>query len=146
MMSNTLKSKLTGIAILFFAFILPAFITFTTYATVDNVNSDTTEITMNFIGIIIITSLFFGLIKWQKKRVRNKVDSGLKVSPYWILFLNNTFGLVLLVMFSWFIYTIKDDIVVFSNILIIIIVCELIAYGLKYLQTHFDILIKKESE
>ena len=142
-MTNNMKSKLTGIAILIFAFILPAFITFTTYATLETENS--TKITVNFIGIIVILFLALGMFKWQKKRVRNKVDGGLKVSPYWVLFLNNTFGLVLLSLFTWFIFSIKSEIDVFSKLLIVIIVCEIVAYGLKYLQTHFDILVKEES-
>lgn len=143
-MSNLVKSKLTGLSILFFAFIVPGFITFTTYASLES-QEQSTEITVKLIGIVIILFLGIGILKWQKKRVRNKIDSGLKVSPYWILFLNNTFGLVLLSLFTWFIWAIKDEIQVFSKLLIVIIVCEVIAYGLKYLQTHFDILIKKES-
>lgn len=142
-MSDNLKSKLTGLAIILFAFILPAFITFSTYATLSDRDSSK-EITVKFIGIIVIFFLFFGLMKWLKKRTRNKIDSGLKVSPYWVLFINNTFGLVLLSLFTWFIFAIKDEIKVFANLLIVIIVCELIAYGLKYLQTHFDILVKNE--
>jgi len=140
-MSNKLKSKITGVAIFLFAFVIPAFIVFTTYATVETVDK---KVTLNLIGIILIVSLLFGLIRWLKKRVDNKVKSGLKVSPYWVLFLNNTFGLVLLGMFTWFIFSIKDDIQIFSNLLIVIIICEIIAYGLKYLQTHYDILMTNE--
>lgn len=143
-MSNKTKSFITGIAIIVFMFVLPAFITLTTYATIDSPNA--TNITVNFIGIIIIFALTFSLFKWFKKRVRIKVDSGLHVSPYWILFINNTFGLVLLSLFTWFVWSIKDDVQVFANLLIVIIISELVAYGLKYLQTRFDILYKKELE
>lgn len=145
-MSNNLKSKLLGAAIILFGFALPIFITFTTYVTIDTATPEQiTKITVNMLGILIVTALIFALIKWLKKRVRNKIDSGLKVSPYYVLFLNNTFGLILLVLFGWFIHVVKDEIAIFSKLLWVIVLCEIIAYGLKYWQTHFDILVSKET-
>jgi hypothetical protein len=141
-MTNKLKSKLLGAAIIVFMFGIPAFVTFTTYVTLE---TTTSEVTASLIGIVVLGVLALVLIKWLKKRVRNKIDSGLIVSPYYILFLNNTFGLVLYVLFVWFIGAIRADIDVFYELLIIITICEIIAYGLKYWQTYYDILIKKES-
>ena len=64
-MSNLVKSKLTGLSILFFAFIVPGFITFTTYASLES-QEQSTEITVKLIGIVIILFLGIGILKWQK--------------------------------------------------------------------------------
>jgi Ca2+/Na+ antiporter len=143
MMSNSLKSKIIGIFIIVFAFGIPAFVTFSTYVTMEET---TQKMSANIIGVFLFTAIFTGLIRWLKKRARTKIDSNLHVSPYYMTFLNNTFSLILVGGFTWFIYTIQSEIDVFLKLMIVVVACEIVAYGLKFWQTHFDILIKKETD
>lgn len=135
-MTNKNWSILFGVLVIVFSFVIPLIVVLTTYVSLE---TTTSEMTMSILGIVLATSLFFGLIKLLKKRIAQRKEMGFTVSPYIILAANNTLGLIGTFLFTLFIYTVKGEIQTLWVVMVVITICETIAYILKYVQTHFDI-------
>jgi uncharacterized membrane protein len=135
-MKNATKSKIVGAFVILFSFIAPVVVTLMVYTTLE---TTTSEMTINTIGIVISVFLAFGLIKFVKKRIKQRQEMGFKVSPYIILASNNTFGIIGIILLTMFINAVKGEIQTLWVVLMVITLCEIVAYLLKYLQTYFDI-------
>ena len=135
-MTDITKSKLLGIAVLVFAIVIPLFVVFTYYVTLE---TTTSTMTLGIIGIFIAIVIFFGLVKLIKRRIKIKVELGLKVSPYVILLSHTLMGVIGIICFTLFLNAIQGEIDTLVYVMKIITVCEVVAFGFKFWQLHFDI-------
>lgn len=142
-MTNKSWSQLFGAFVILFSFVIPLAVTLVTYVSLE---TTTTKGTMSVIGVVIAVSLLFGLIKLGKKRIAQRKDMGFTVSPYIILALNNTFGLVGVILVAVFLNVVKGEIETLWTVMVIIALCETVAYILKFVQTHFDIKTLAEQQ
>jgi hypothetical protein len=141
-MTNETRSKLLGIAVLIFAIFVPLFVVFTYYVTLETTTSD---MTLGIIGIFIAIGIFFGLVKLIKRRIKIKVELGLKVSPYVILLSHTLMGLVGIICFTLFLNAIQGEIDTLVYVMKIITLCEVVAFGLKFWQLHFDLKVVEDT-
>lgn len=135
-MTNKHWSQLFGFFVILFAIVIPLIIVLTTYVTLE---TTTKEMTISVLGLVLLTAIFFGLMKLMKKRIKQRKEMGFKVSPYFILASNNTFGLVGVILFTAFLNAVKGEINTLWTVMVVITISEAIAYILKYVQVHFDI-------
>jgi hypothetical protein len=140
-MTNETRSKLLGIAVLLFAIIVPLFIVFTYYVSLEETTS---HMTIGIIGIFVVIGIFFGLVKLIKRRIKLKTELKLKVSPYVILLSHTLMGLIGIICFTIFLNVIKGEIVTLVTVMTIISTCEVVAFGLKFWQLRFDLKVVAE--
>ena len=141
-MTNKTKSKILGITIVLFAVFIPLFVIFTYYVSLE---TTTSNMTIGIIGIFLAVGVLFGAIKLIKKRIRFKKEAGLKVSPYVILLSDSLLGVIGVILFTLFLNSIQGSIDTLVYVMIIISVCEVVAFGLKFWQLHFDIKVLAET-
>lgn len=135
-MTNKTKSKILGIVILLFVAIIPLFVIFTYYISLE---TTTSNMKASVIGIFLAVGVLIAVVKLIKRRIRVKKEIGLKVSPYVILLSNSLLGVIGVILFTLFLKSIQGSIGTLVYVMFIISVCEVIAFGLKFWQLHFDI-------
>jgi len=140
-MTDITKSKLLGIAVLVFAIVIPLFVVFTYYVSLETTTSD---MTLGIIGIFVIVGIFFGFIRLIKRRIKLKQELGLKVSPYVILLSHTLLGLIGIICFTIFLNVIQDEISTLVTVMSIISGCVVVAFGLKFWQLRFDLKVVAE--
>lgn len=140
-MTNEKWSKLFGFLVITFSFLIPLFVIVTTYISLD---TTTSYITIKIIGILLLLGVFFGIVKFIKKRIAVRKEMGLKVSAYTIMFSHYFMGLVGIILFTAFIYVTKAEIQTLWVVMFITSICQIISFILKIIQTHFDIKVIAE--
>jgi len=123
-MTNTTKSKILGIAIIIVAIIIPLFVVFTYYVSLE---TTTSNMTLGIAGIFLVLFIFFGLIKLIKERIKLKQELELKVSPYVILLSHTLFGLIGIICFTIFLNVIQGEIDALVIVMIIISIFKVLA-------------------
>lgn len=101
--------------------------------------------TISIIGVFLGIGLLLALVKWLKRRIKNRKEMGFAVSPYTILVSNTIGGVVGIILFTWFLDTVKGEIETLFKTMLIWSVCAVIAFVLKFAQVHFDILDKQQN-
>ncbi len=140
-MTSKTWSTIFGWLVFLFLFLIPVAITVSVYTTLE---TTTSQGTIRIIGILIIISLLFGAVRWGKKRIKERIEMGFKVSPYIIFAVNHTFGVIGLSLFTGFIYSVKGEIETLWTVLLFVTISEFIAYILGYIQIHFDKKVLEE--
>lgn len=147
-MTNIKKSKIVGYVIAAFSIIIPLIITFLAYMSSKNTDS---HMSMNLIGVFIGVGILFGAIKLIKRRIKIKKEIAeslgkpSNVSPYLIAMPYIITVPISMVLFTWFLWSIKSQIDTLLYVMVLIAICQFIAFGLKILQIHFDIKAYNEA-
>lgn len=135
-------SNVFGALIVVIGFVIPLFFIFSMYMSLE---TTTTKMALGIIGVFATVGIIFGLLKWLKKRIKIRQELGFKVSPYVIL-ASHTFGSVSgVIVFTWFLSVVKGEIDTLFRLMIIWSVCAFLAFILKFVQVHFDILDKQQN-
>lgn len=121
-----------------FAIFVPLFVIFTYYVSLE---TTTSTMTISIIGIFLAVGVFFGFIKLLKRRIKIKEKMGFKVSPYLILISVSLMPVIGVILFTLFLKSIQGSIDTLVYVMKIISICEVIAFGLKFWQLHFDIKV-----
>lgn len=135
-------SRVFDLAILIIGFGIPLFFIFSFYVSLE---TTTPAMTISIIGVFLGIGLLLALVKWLKRRIKNRKEMGFAVSPYTILVSNTIGGVVGIILFTWFLDTVKGEIETLFKTMLIWSVCAVIAFVLKFAQVHFDILDKQQN-
>jgi hypothetical protein len=120
--------------VVIFQFVIPITVVLTTYFTVDT----SPKVAFNIIGVVLMLILVISLVRYGKKRIIIRQQSGFKPSPYKVMFYAYTPSLAVLFA-TWRILTVvQTDIEELSNVILIIFICYSISFIFKFVQTHLE--------
>lgn len=118
-----------------FAIAVPLLVTFLFYMSLE---TTTSNMSLNIIGVFVVLGIVLGALKLVKKRMKTRKDNGFPVSKYLSTAIANLPWLAGTVLATWFFFAIKDEITKLSTVMVIISISEAVAFGLSIWQVHFD--------
>ena len=129
-----------GVLVAVIGYVIPLFFIFSMYVSLE---TTTSEMTMNIIGVFAMLGVVLGLVKLIKHRIKIRRELGFVVSPYVILLSYSMSAVSGIMLFTWFLSVVRGEIETLYHLMIIWSVCAVIAFVLKFVQLHFDILDKQ---
>lgn len=125
---------IVNVFVAIFQFILPLTVVLTTYFTVET----TPKVAWNIIGVVLLLIIVISWVKYAKKRIIIRQQSGFKPSPYKVMIYAYTPSVVVLFAIWRILTVVQTDIQELSNVVLIIFVCYVISFILKFIQTHLE--------
>jgi hypothetical protein len=113
---------------------VPLFIITTTY-----ISKDTSpKVTISVIGMVLLTILALSLLKYAKKRIVIRQQSGFKPSPYKVMVINYLPSTIVLVAFTILLRSIEDDMKTLVNVMTVISISVLISFIIAFAQVYYE--------
>jgi TRAP-type C4-dicarboxylate transport system permease large subunit len=134
-MTNSTKSKIVGLFIGLFAIVLPLIIVFSMYMSLE---TTTSTMAINIIGVFLLLGIALGSLKLFKRRIKLRKEMGFIVSPYYIAFSFGYMSVVGAGLFTWFLFSVRDDVDKLAIVMALITICQAFAFALKFVQVYFD--------
>lgn len=134
-MSDTVKLKIVSYLVLLFRFFLPFVVIATTYITLET----SPKVTIGVIGMLLLLILALSLLKYAKKRIVIRQQSGFKPSPYKVMVINYMPSTLIIIAFAGFLQIIQDDMEQLSNVMLVIAVSVAISFIISFWQVHYEI-------
>jgi TRAP-type C4-dicarboxylate transport system permease large subunit len=134
-MTNSTKSKIVGLFIGLFAIVLPLIIVFSMYMSLE---TTTSTMAINIIGVFLLLGIALGSLKLFKRRIKLRKEMGFIVSPYYIAFSYGYMSVVGAGLFTWFLFSVRDDVDKLAIVMALITICQVFAFALKFVQVYFD--------
>jgi len=128
-------SLLLGALIVAIGYAIPLFFIFSMYVSLE---TTTSAMSMQLVGVFASIFLVLGLLKWIKKRILIKRELGFSINPYVAILPHILPQLSGVLIFTWFLSVVKGEIQTLFNLMLIWSVCALLAFILKLVQLHFD--------
>lgn len=133
-MTDNLKLKIISWLVILFRFGVPLFIITTTY-----ISKDTSpKVTISVIGMVLLTILALSLLKYAKKRIVIRQQSGFKPSPYKVMVINYLPSTIVLVAFTILLRSIEDDMKTLVNVMTVISISVLISFIIAFAQVYYE--------
>jgi hypothetical protein len=133
-MTDNLKLKIISWLVILFRFGVPLFIITTTY-----ISKDTSpKVTISVIGMVLLTILALSLLKYAKKRIVIRQQSGFKPSPYKVMVINYLPSTIILVAFTVLLRSIENDMKTLVNVMTVISISVLISFIISFAQVHYE--------
>ena len=126
---------LLGALIVAIGYAIPLFFIFSMYVSLE---TTTSAMSIQLVGVFASIFLVLGLLKWIKKRILIKRELGFTINPYVAILPHILPQLSGVLIFTWFLSVVKGEIQTLFNLMLIWSVCALIAFVLKLVQLHFD--------
>jgi hypothetical protein len=123
-----------NIFVAIFQFVLPLTVVLTTYFTVET----TPKVAFNIIGIVLLLIIVISWVRYGKKRIIIRQQSGFVPSPYKVMIYAYLPSVVILFSIWRILTVVQTDIQELSNVVLIIFVCYAISFILKFIQTHLE--------
>lgn len=123
-----------NIFVAIFQFVLPLTVVLTTYFTVET----TPKVAFNIIGIVLLLIIVISWVRYGKKRIIIRQQSGFVPSPYKVMVYAYLPSVVVLFAIWRILTVVQTDIQELSNVVLIIFVCYTISFILKFIQTHLE--------
>ena len=117
-----------------FQFIIPLTVVSTTYFTIET----SPKVAFNIIGVVLLLVIVIGWVKYAKKRIIIRQQSGFKPSPYKVMVYAYLPSVVVLFGIWRILSVVQTDIEELSKVVLIIFICYLISFVLKFIQTHLE--------
>ena len=117
-----------------FQFIIPLTVVSTTYFTIET----SPKVAFNIIGVVLLLVIVIGWVKYAKKRIIIRQQSGFKPSPYKVMVYAYLPSVVVLFGIWRILSVVQTDIEELSKVVFIIFICYLISFVLKFIQTHLE--------
>lgn len=133
-MSTKVWLRIVNAFIIVFQFGIPIILVLTTYFTVET----TPKVAWNIIGVMLLFVLVLSLVRYGKKRIIIRQQSGFKPSPYKVMVYAYLPPVVALFAFWRILAVAQTDIVELTNVILIIFICYVISFALKFVQTHLE--------
>ena len=126
---------LLGALIVAIGYAIPLFFIFSMYVSLE---TTTSAMSIQLVGVFASIFLVLGLLKWIKKRILIKRELGFTINPYVAILPHILPQLSGVLIFTWFLSVVKGEIQTLFNLMLIWSVCALLAFVLKLVQLHFD--------
>lgn len=123
-----------NIFVAIFQFVLPLTVVLTTYFTVET----TPKVAFNIIGVVLLLIIVISWVRYGKKRIIIRQQSGFVPSPYKVMVYAYLPSVVVLFAIWRILTVVQTDIQELSNVVLIIFVCYTISFILKFIQTHLE--------
>lgn len=123
-----------NIFVAIFQFVLPLTVVLTTYFTVET----SPKVACNIIGVVLLLIIVISWVKYAKKRIIIRQQSGFVPSPYKVMVYAYLPTVVVLFAIWRILKVVQTDIEELSNVVLIIFVCYAISFVLKFIQTHLE--------
>lgn len=117
-----------------FQFIIPLTVVSTTYFTIET----SPKVAFNIIGVVLLLVIVIGSVKYAKKRIIIRQQSGFKPSPYKVMVYAYLPSVVVLFGIWRILSVVQTDIEELSKVVLIIFICYSISFVLKFIQTHLE--------
>lgn len=117
-----------------FQFIIPLTVVSTTYFTIET----SPKVAFNIIGVVLLLVIVIGWVKYAKKRIIIRQQSGFKPSPYKVMVYAYLPSVVVLFGIWRILSVVQTDIEELSKVVLIIFICYSISFVLKFIQTHLE--------
>jgi len=138
--SNKTSIAVLGVAHTGFAFAVPLAITFTTYFTVETA----TAVSGRLLGVVIAIITAFAWAGSIKKKIKLRREQGFAPQPYSVLFANSVMPLTAIIGITTLLFKLQGEISELANVMAVISASEVVAFGMKNWQTHFEIKEMKQ--
>jgi len=125
---------IVNIFVALFQFILPLTVVLTTYFTVET----TPKVAWNIIGVVLLLIIVISWVRYGKKRIIIRQQSGFVPSPYKVMVYAYLPSVVVLFVIWRILKVVQTDIEELSNVVLIIFVCYAISFILKFFQTRLE--------
>jgi len=125
---------IVNIFVALFQFILPLTVVLTTYFTVET----TPKVAWNIIGVVLLLIIVISWVRYGKKRIIIRQQSGFVPSPYKVMVYAYLPSVVVLFAIWRILKVVQTDIEELSNVVLIIFVCYAISFILKFFQTRLE--------
>ena len=126
--------RIVNVFITIFQFIIPITVVSTTYFTIET----SPKVAFNILGVVLLLSIVIGWVKYSKKRIIIRQQSGFTPSPYKVMVYAYLPSVVVLFGIWRILSVVQTDIEELSKVVLIIFVCYLISFILKFFQTHLE--------
>ena len=126
--------RIVNVFITIFQFIIPLTVVSTTYFTIET----SPKVAFNILGVVLLLSIVIGWVKYSKKRIIIRQQSGFKPSPYKVMVYAYLPSVVVLFGIWRILSVVQTDIEELSKVVLIIFVCYVISFILKFFQTHLE--------
>jgi len=117
------------------SFVVPLAVTFTTYFTVETA----TQVAGRLIGVMIAIVTAFAWAGSIKKKIKTRREQGFAPKPYSVLFANSIMPLTAVVGITALLFKLEGDIHELANVMAVISTSEVVALGMKFWKTHYEI-------
>ena len=133
-MSTKVWLHIVNVFVIIFQFVLPIIVVLTTYFTIET----SPKVAWNLIGVVLMLILVISLVRYGKKRIIIRQQSGFKPSPYKVMLYAYTPSLAVLFATWRILSVVQTDIKQLANVILIIFVCYSISFVFKFIQTHLE--------
>ncbi len=133
-MTTKVWLHIVNVFVVIFQFVIPIVLVLTTYFTVET----TPKVAWNVIGVTLLLILVIGLVRYGKKRIIIRQQSGFKPSPYKVMVYNYLPSVAVLFATWRILSVVQTDIEQLANVILIIFICFAISFILKFVQTYLE--------
>lgn len=133
-MSTKVWLRIVNGFVAIFQFIIPITVVLTTYFTIET----TPKVAWNIIGVVLLLIIVIGWVRYAKKRIIIRQQSGFKPSPYKVMVYAYLPSVVVLFAIWRILAVVQTDIVELTSVVLIIFICYVISFILKFVQTHLE--------
>jgi len=133
-MTTKIWLRIVNTFVIIFQFVIPIVVVLTTYFTVET----SPKVAWNIIGVVLLLVLVISLVRYGKKRIIIRQQSGFKPSPYKVMVYAYAPSVVVLFAIWRILSVVQTDIEELASVVLIIFICYAISFILKFVQTHLE--------
>lgn len=133
-MTTKIWLRIVNTFVVIFQFVIPIAVVLTTYFTVET----SPKVAWNIIGVVLLLVLVISLVRYGKKRIIIRQQSGFKPSPYKVMVYAYAPSVVVLFAIWRILSVVQTDIQELASVVLIIFICYAISFILKFVQTHLE--------
>jgi hypothetical protein len=133
-MTTKIWLRIVNTFVVIFQFVIPIVVVLTTYFTVET----SPKVAWNIIGVVLLLVLVISLVRYGKKRIIIRQQSGFKPSPYKVMVYAYAPSVVVLFAIWRILSVVQTDIEELASVVLIIFICYAISFILKFIQTHLE--------
>ena len=133
-MTTKIWLRIVNTFVVIFQFVIPIVVVLTTYFTVET----SPKVAWNIIGVVLLLVLVISLVRYGKKRIIIRQQSGFKPSPYKVMVYAYAPSVVVLFAIWRILSVVQTDIEELASVVLIIFICYAISFILKFVQTHLE--------